>query len=87
MHAALHDLQVRIGDTPPTTGLTGDSVIQANTLCATYVGPASSGQVLALSTQGRMFLYGLDVTGAFLNTDRGETEYIELPDRLRPRIA
>ena len=34
-----------------------------------------------------MILYGLDVTGAFLNTDIGATVYIELPDRLRPRTS
>ena len=40
--------------------------------------------MLALSAQERLILYGLDVTGAFLNADIGETVYIELPDRLRP---
>ena len=34
-----------------------------------------------------MILYDLDVTGAFLNADIGETVYIELPDRLRPRTT
>ena len=34
-----------------------------------------------------MILDGLDVTGAFLNADIGETVYIELPDRLRPRTT
>ena len=34
-----------------------------------------------------MILYGLDVTGAFLNADFGEAVYLELPDRLRPRTA
>jgi hypothetical protein len=32
-----------------------------------------------------MILYGLDVTGAFLNADIGEAVYIELPERLRPK--
>jgi len=43
--------------------------------------------MLALSAQECMILYGLDVTGAFLNADIGETVYIELPERLRPRTA
>ena len=43
--------------------------------------------ILALSAQKSMILYGLDVTGAFLNADIGEAVYIELPERLRPRTA
>jgi hypothetical protein len=43
--------------------------------------------MLALSAQERMILYGLDVTGAFLNADIEEAVYFELPERLRPRIA
>ena len=43
--------------------------------------------MLALSAQERMILYGLDVTGAFLNADIGEAVYIELPERLRPRTT
>ena len=43
--------------------------------------------MLALSAQERMILYGLYVTGAFLNADIGKTVYIELPDRIRPRTA
>jgi hypothetical protein len=43
--------------------------------------------ILALSAQENMILYGLDVTGAFLNADIGEAVYIELPERLRPRTA
>ena len=40
--------------------------------------------MLALSAQERMILYGLDVTGAFLNADIGETVYIELQTAFAP---
>jgi hypothetical protein len=38
----MHDVQIRVGDTPPTSGLSGDSVISANAECATYAGPSQT---------------------------------------------
>ena len=39
--------------------------------------------ILALAAQERMILCGLDIFGAFLNAEIGETVYVHLPERLR----
>ena len=39
--------------------------------------------ILALAAQERMIVYGLDIFGAFLNAEIGETVYLQLPKRLR----
>lgn len=38
----LHDVQIRVGNTLPTEGLSGDAVLSTNTLCDTYIGPAAA---------------------------------------------
>ena len=44
----LRDLEVRVGDTLPTTGLSAGSNITANTLCSTFTGPATAKQNITL---------------------------------------
>jgi hypothetical protein len=38
----LHNLQIRVGDTLPTSGLSGDSLISANAVCGAFVGPSQT---------------------------------------------